>query len=41
MQQQQEEDPQHTANRTMEKAIQSANETGQDVKQTTSEIIEG
>ena len=38
---QQQEDPQHAANRTMEKAIQSANETSQDVKQTTSEIIEG
>ena len=37
----QQQDPQHAANRTMEKAIQSANETGQDVKQTTSEIIEG
>jgi phosphoribulokinase len=28
---QQQEDPQQSANKTMEKAIQSANETGQDV----------
>jgi hypothetical protein len=31
---QQQEDPQQVANQTMEKAIQSANETGQVVKQT-------
>ena len=31
---QQQEDPQQVANQTMEKAIQSSNETGQDFKQT-------
>ena len=37
---QQQEDPGHSANRTMEKAIQSANETGQDVRKVGSKIIE-
>ena len=37
---QQQEDPEHSANRTMEKAIQSANETGQDVRKVGSKIIE-
>ena len=38
--QQQQEDPQHVANRTMEKAIQSANETGQDVGEVGSQVTE-
>ena len=36
----QQQDPEHSANRTMEKAIQSANETGQDVRKVGSKIIE-
>jgi hypothetical protein len=40
-QQQEEEDPEHSANRTMEKAIQSANETGEDVGKVGSKITEG
>jgi predicted PurR-regulated permease PerM len=39
--QQQQEDPEHSANRTMEKAIQSANETGEDVGKVGSKITEG
>ena len=39
--QQQQEDPQHSANRTMEKAIQSANETGEDVGEVGSQVMEG
>jgi predicted PurR-regulated permease PerM len=38
---QQQEDPEHSANRTMEKAIQSANETGQDVGEVGSQVTEG
>jgi hypothetical protein len=38
---QQQEDPQHSANRTMEKAIQSANETGEDVGKFGSQVTEG
>ena len=38
---QQEENPQNSANRTMEKAFQSANETGEDVKKVGSQITEG
>ena len=41
MQQQQQEDPEHSANRTMEKAIQSANETREDVGKVGSKITEG
>ena len=39
--QQQQEDPEHSANRTMEKAMQSANETGEDVGKVGSKITEG
>ena len=39
--QQQQEDPEHSANQTMEKAIQSANETGKDVGKVGSKITEG
>ena len=39
--QQQQEDPEHSANRTMEKAIQSANETREDVDKVGSKITEG
>jgi hypothetical protein len=39
--QQQQEGPEHSANRTMEKAIQSANETGEDVGKVGSKITEG
>ena len=35
------DDPQHVANQTMEKAIQSANETGQDVGEVGSKVTEG
>jgi len=38
---QQQEDPQQVANQTMEKAIQSANETGQDVRNVGSKVTEG
>ena len=38
---QQQEDPQQVANQTMEKAIQSANETGQDVGEVGSKVTEG
>lgn len=38
---QQQEDPQQVANQTMEKAIQSANETGQDVRKVGSKVTEG
>src|SRR5918995_117620 len=38
---QQQEDPQQSANKTMEKAIQSANETGQDVRKVGSKVTEG
>ena len=38
---QQQEDPQQVANQTMEKAIQSANETGEDVGKVGSNITEG
>ena len=38
---QQQENPQNSANRTMEKAFQSANETGEDVKKVGSQITEG
>ena len=41
MQQQQQIDPEHSANRTMEKAIESANETGEDVGKVGSKITEG
>ena len=41
MQQQQQEGPEHSANRTMEKAIQSANETGEDIGKVGSKITEG
>ena len=37
---QQQEDPQQVANQTMEKAIQSANETGQDVRKVGSKVTE-
>ena len=37
----QQQDPQHAANRTMEKAIQSANETGEDVAKVGSQVTEG
>jgi hypothetical protein len=37
---QQQEDPQQVANQTMEKAIQSANETGKDVRKVGSKITE-
>ena len=37
---QQQEDPQQVANQTMEKAFQSANETGQDVGEVGSKITE-
>ena len=39
--QQQQENPQHAANRTMEKAFQSANETGEDVSKFGSQVTEG
>ena len=35
------EDPQQSANQTMEKAIQSANETGEDVAKVGSQVMEG
>jgi hypothetical protein len=38
---QQQQDPQQVANQTMEKAIQSANETGQDVRKVGSKLTEG
>jgi len=38
---QQQEDPQQVANQTMEKAIQSANETGEDVGKVGSKVTEG
>ncbi len=38
---QQQEDPQQVANQTMEKAIQSANETGEDVGKVGSQVTEG
>ncbi len=38
---QQQQDPQQVANQTMEKAIQSANETGQDVRKVGSKVTEG
>ena len=38
---QQQQDPQQVANQTMEKAIQSANETGQDVGEVGSKVTEG
>ena len=38
---QQQEDPQQSANKTMEKAIQSANETGEDVGKVGSQVTEG
>ena len=38
---QQQEDPQQVANQTMEKAIHSANETGQDVRKVGSKVTEG
>lgn len=38
---QQQEDPQQVANQTMEKAIQSANETGKDVRKVGSKVTEG
>jgi hypothetical protein len=38
---QQQQDPQQVANQTMEKAIQSANETGQDVRKIGSKVTEG
>jgi uncharacterized protein YxeA len=37
---QQQEDPQQVANQTMEKAIQSANETGKDVRNVGSNVTE-
>jgi hypothetical protein len=37
---QQQEDPQQVANQTMEKAIQSANETGKDVRKVGSKVTE-
>jgi len=39
--QQEQENPQNSANRTMEKAFQSANETGEDVKKFGSQVKEG
>jgi hypothetical protein len=39
--QQQQEDSEHVANQTMERAIQSANETGEDVGKVGSKLIEG
>jgi predicted PurR-regulated permease PerM len=38
---QQQEDPQQSANQTMEKAFQSANETGEDVGKVGSQVTEG
>src|SRR6188474_1194875 len=38
---QQQDDPQQVANQTMEKAIQSANKTGQDVGEVGSKVTEG
>jgi hypothetical protein len=38
---QEQENPQNSANRTMEKAFQSANETGEDVKKFGSQVKEG
>jgi hypothetical protein len=38
---QQQEDPQQSANQTIEKAIQSANETGEDVGEVGSQVTEG
>ena len=38
---QQQEDPQQVANQTMEKAIQSADETGEDVGKVGSKVTEG
>lgn len=38
---QQQQDPQQVANQTMEKAIQSANETGKDVRKVGSKVTEG
>jgi hypothetical protein len=38
---QQQEDPQQVANQTMEKAIQSANETGKDLRKVGSKVTEG
>ena len=38
---QQQEDPQQSANKTIEKAIQSANETGEDVGKVGSQVTEG
>ena len=38
---QQQEDPQQSANQTMEKAFQSANETGEDVAEVGSQVKEG
>jgi hypothetical protein len=38
---QQQQDPQQVANQTMEKAIQSANETGHDVRKVGSKVTEG
>ena len=35
------EDPQQSANQTMERAIQSANETGEDVGKVGSQVTEG
>ena len=35
------EDPQQSANQTMERAIQSANETGKDVAKVGSQVTEG
>jgi uncharacterized protein YoxC len=37
---QQQQEPQQVANQTMEKAIQSANETGQDVRKVGSKVTE-
>jgi hypothetical protein len=37
---QQQEDPQQVANQTMEKAIQSANETGKDLRKVGSKVTE-
>ena len=37
---QQQQDPQQVANQTMEKAIQSANETGKDVRKVGSKVTE-
>lgn len=38
---QQQQDPQQVANQTMEKAIQSANETGKDLRKVGSKVTEG